>query len=101
MRDFNDYINGRNNGNTSQGNNNGTNGFSENTADFLKNIMGKFDGKSTGELYKAVIEEAKRRKTAGTLSNEEIDSFSAVLSPLLDEGKRKYLEKIVAELKNL
>ena len=87
MRDFNDF----------KGEENSNGGI----FDFIKNVAGKFDGKNTSELYRAVFEEAKKRKAAGKLTNAEIDGFAATLSPFLDSEKKKALYKIVEKLKKI
>ena len=61
----------------------------------------KYDGKSQNDLLKAVYEEAEKGKRNGTLTNDQLDYFKTVLSPVLDEKKRKLLHKIVAELKKI
>jgi hypothetical protein len=61
----------------------------------------KYDGKNQNELIKAVYQEAEKGKRNGTLTNEQIDTFVAVLSPALDEKKRKLLKKIATELKKI
>ena len=61
----------------------------------------KFDGKNQNELLKAVYQEAEKGKRNGTLTNEQIDTFVAVLSPALDDKKRKLLKKIATELKKI
>ena len=88
MRDFNDFKSESGNG-------------SGNVFEFMKNVAGRFDGKNTTELYRAVIDEAKKRKAAGKLTDAEIDSFAAALSPFLDDEKRKALRKIVEKLKKI
>lgn len=67
----------------------------------VNEIAKKFDGKDQNELLKAVYDEAKKGKRNGTLSNADIDNFAAMLSPVLDDKKRKLLEKIVADLKRI
>ena len=64
-------------------------------------IARKYDGKSANEILKAIYEEAEKGKKNGTLSNAEIDGFSAMLYRFLDEKKRKILDKIVSELKKI
>ena len=75
-----------------------------NQNDLFKKVMEiaqKYEGKSANELLKAIYEEAGKGKKNGTLTNEEIDAFSLMLSPFLDQQKRKILEKIVTELKKI
>ena len=49
----------------------------------------------------AIYEEAKKGKSNGTLTNQEIDNFALMLSPMLDDKQRKILNKVVNELKKL
>lgn len=72
-----------------------------NLFNLVNSLAGRFDGKSQNELISAIYEEAKKGKMQGTLSNRDIDNFSAMLSPLLDDKKRKILNKIVNELKKI
>ena len=90
MQDFNEYVN-------SNGSKNTSNDFS----DMVKNLAKSFDGKPTSELLKAIYEQAKKGKRNGTLSNADIDNFSTMLYPLLDEKQRKLLRKITEELKRI
>ena len=69
--------------------------------DFVYKMAEKFNGRSPAELYGAVIEEAKKRKKAGTLSNQEIDSFYSALAPILDDEKKKMLQKVIEKLKKI
>ncbi len=91
MEDFNDYA-GRENENQTQ------NG---NIFNLVNSLAKKFDGKNQNDLLAAIYKEAKRGKQAGTLTNAEIDAFANMLSPLLDDKKRGYLNKIVQELKRI
>ena len=88
MQDFNEYA-------SNQSSSNGD------LQSLIKNLAQKFDGKSNAELLKAVYEEALKGKRNGTLTNAEIDKFSSMLSPFLDEKQKNVLKKIVAELKKL
>ncbi len=76
-------------------------GGSGNLFGLVSEIAKKFDGKDQNELLKAVFDEAKKNKRNGTLTNDEIDNFAAMLSPVLDDKKRKILEKIVSDLKKI
>ncbi len=73
----------------------------ENLYDTVTKIAKSFDGKSQKDLLRAIFAEAEKGKKAGTLSNAEIDNFVALLSPALDQKKRKYLLKIAEELKKI
>ncbi len=93
MRDFNDYA--KNAGGDNK--NAAGNGLFETVSRIAKN----FDGKGEKDLLRAIFKEAEKNKRAGTLSNAEIDGFVSLLSPALDDRKRKYLKKIVEELKKI
>ncbi|MBQ3116051.1 MAG: hypothetical protein IJC07_03375 [Clostridia bacterium] len=97
MQDFNDYV-------SNSSNNNGGEdwqGQNQNLINLVSALAGKFDGKSQQELIKAIYEEARRGKKNGTLTNKDIDNFATMLSPVLDDKKRKMLYKIVQELKRI
>lgn len=81
--------------------NNHSNSSNADIFEMVKNLSNKFDGKSTGDLLKAIYYEAEKGKRAGTLSNADIDNFSYMISPFLDERQKKYLTKIVNELKKI
>lgn len=98
MKDFNDYVKNGGGTNGAQGENGGVD---KNLFNLVNSLASKFDGKSQNDLIRAVYEEAKRGKRNGTLTNQEIDNFQAMLSPMLDEKKRKTLNKIISELKEI
>ena len=96
MQDFNDYV--KNGGDASSDD---IQGMDKNLFGLVNSLASKFDGKSQNDLILAIYEEAKRGKKNGTLTNAEIDNFGAMLSPMLDDKKRKMLRKIIAELKEI
>ena len=95
MQDFNDFV--KNSKETTSTNSDAQNGILK----MVSALAGKYDGKSQSELIKAIYEEAKRGKQHGTLSNADIDNFVKMLSPMLDDKKRKLLNKIAVELKKI
>ena len=95
MQDFNEYVK-----NTTEQKEQ-PNDSKSNLTKLVTSLANKFDGKNTGELIKAIYQEAKRGKKNGTLSNADLDNFATVLSPMLDDKKKKMLNKIVAELKKI
>lgn len=97
MEDFNEYAK-RNARKDTKENANGT---ENNIFNLVNSLAGRFDGKNQSELIKAIYEEAKKGKRQGTLTNRDIDNFANMLSPMLDEKKRKILFKITDELKKL
>lgn len=58
-------------------------------------------GKSEGEMLKAIYDRALAGKRSGTLTNEQIDSFYEQFAPMLDTLRRKKLKKIVDQLKQV
>ena len=95
MEDFNSFANNQ------KDNPNQKMTMDGNLFNLITSLSNKFDGKSQTELIKAIYEEAKKGKQNGTLSNADIDNFSQMLSPLLDDKKRKILNKITEELKKI
>ncbi len=103
MEDFNNYAKrtgaGTSNGNF--GSQSGNGGGSKGLFETVTRIAKDFDGKGSNDILRAIYKEAEKGKRAGTLSNAEIDGFVALLSPALDEKKRKYLKKIAEDLKRI
>ncbi len=96
MEDFNSFANQQKSNKTKV-----PNGMDKNLYNLVSSLAGKFDGKNQSDLIKAIYQEAKKGKEQGTLSNADIDNFVGMLSPLLDEKKRKMLFKIADELKKI
>ena len=96
MQDFNSYVNSQK-GKEQEA----IKGMDKNLYNLVKSLANKFDGKNQSELIKAVYDEAKKGKQKGTLTNAEIDNFVNMLSPILDDKKRKMLNKIAEELKKI
>lgn len=61
----------------------------------------KYNGKNESELIGDIFARAREGKRNGTLTNEQIDAFYAQISPMLDHAKRKKLQKLVSQLKNM
>lgn len=96
MEDFNSFVN-----NEKKNKKDIPNGMDKNLYNLVSSLAGRFDGKSQSDLIKAIYQEAKRGKQQGTLSNADIDNFVNMLSPLLDDKKKKMLMKIADELKKI
>ena len=58
-------------------------------------------GKNEAELLKEIYARAVEGKRNGTLTNEQIDTFYAQFSAVLDPVRRKRLKKLVDELKRM
>lgn len=96
MQDFNSYVNSQK-GKEQEA----IKGMDKNLYNLVQSLANKFDGKSQTELIKAIYDEAKKGKQKGTLTNSEIDNFVRMLSPILDDKKKKMLYKIAEELKKI
>lgn len=73
----------------------------KNIFELVNELSARFDGKSTNELLSAIYKEARKGKEKGTLTNDDIDSFAAAISPFLDDKKAGLLKKVVNELKKI
>jgi hypothetical protein len=78
-------------------------GFSPNNnsdlISMITNIAKNYDGKSEDELLRAIYFEAEKSRKKGTLTDSDIDNFTAMLAPILDDKKRKKLYDIANKLK--
>lgn len=85
--------------NGGMGGGNGEQGVNGAAFDMLKNIAGRYEGASESELISAILAEAMKSRAAGTLSDSEIDSFVAQISPMLTAAQRSRLNAVVAKIK--
>ena len=79
-------------------------GEEENTAsaeELAQSIARAYNGKSNMAMMKNILEEAERSKRAGTLTNEEIETFYQSFAPMLSSTQRKQLRGIVDKLKEI
>lgn len=67
--------------------------------EILSSFAKKYEGKSEGELIREIMAVAKENRKNGTLSNEEIDRYVSLISPMLGEEKRKNLYALSEKLK--
>ena len=67
----------------------------------LFDMLGKFEGKSEEDLVAQILSVARKQRKAGKLTDEDVNGFYDMLAPLLDDKKRKTLDRIVAEIKNI
>lgn len=66
-----------------------------------QDLAAKYNGKNENELIRDIYARAAEGKRCGTLTNEQIDAFYHQFAPMLDSGKRKKLQKLVSQLKNI
>lgn len=97
MKDFKSFSDGR------DGKGNSPDGGFENDkgVNMIKKVAAGMKGKSSGDIMRAVIEEAERGKRAGTLTNADLDNFYNLMAPTLDGFKRQKLKSIIARLKRI
>lgn len=69
--------------------------------ELTKQIAAAYNGKSNTAMLKNILQEAERSKRAGTLTNEEIESFYQAFEPMLDNTQRKRLRAVVDRLKEI
>ncbi len=97
MKDFKSFSDGR------DGKGNSPDGGFENDkgVNMIKKVAAGMQGKSSGDIMRAVIEEAERGKRAGTLTNADLDNFYNLMAPTLDGFKRQKLKSIIVRLKRI
>ncbi len=66
-----------------------------------KRIALRYNGRGEGEIMKEIFARAAQGKRDGTLSNEQIDEFYNKFVPALDEKRKKKLEKLISQLKEM
>lgn len=99
MRDFNDFKTcdatgtGNNSGDKAAINMNG------NIAEQFAALASAYEGKNADEIMKAILTEAERGRKNGTLSDDDIDNFAALVLPMINPEQQKTLEKVVKRLK--
>ena len=64
-----------------------------------KTVLDAFNGKSEGDVLRAILAQAEEGKRNGTLTNADLDNFYNAVSPTLDGFKRQKLKQIIAKLK--
>ena len=95
MKDFKNYVpddkNGRQTGAQS--------GDVEQTVNLAAAMAKAFQGKSEGQIWQTILEQAEQGKRNGTLTNADLDNFYNALAPLLDGFKKQKLKQIITKLK--
>ena len=69
--------------------------------ELTKKIAAAYHGKSNAAMLKNILEEAEKSKRAGTLSNEEIESFYQSFAPMLNGMQKRVLRNVVDKLKEI
>ena len=93
MRNFNDYK-------PEEGNTFSKDGLSEaELSEKFFSLAEEFEGKNGDDVLKAIVKEAERGRKNGTLSDDDIDNFAALVLPMINPEQQKTLEKVVKRLK--
>ncbi len=69
--------------------------------ELTKKIAAAYNGKSNTTVLRSILAEAEKSKRAGTLSNEEIETFYQNFAPMLNGFQRRQLRAIVEKLKKI
>ncbi len=95
MKDFKSYKpeEGKNEQSNSQ------NANVEQTVNLAAAMAKAFNGKSEGQIWQTILEQAEQGKRNGTLTNADLDNFYNALAPLVDGFKRQKLKSIISKLK--
>ena len=76
--------------------------LTENTAEELtKKIAQAYNGRSSTDMFREILEQAEEGKRNGTLTNEEIENFYLSFAPMLNSTQSKRLRAIVDKLKEI
>lgn len=103
MKDFNDFNKGDVPGGQTVGGEQTGQKNNPNTADIagqFSALASEYEGKNADEIMRAILKEAEKGRKNGTLSDKDIDDFSDMISPMLTDGQRKTLDKVVKRLKS-
>ena len=73
----------------------------EQTVNLAAAMAKAFNGKSEGQIWQTILEQAEQGKRNGTLTNADLDNFYAALSPLVDGFKKQKLKSIITKLKSI
>ena len=103
MRDLKSFINQnkQNKVQTSTTKNDDFAGFPpESQRETIENVMSGLAGKSKPELMQALLSEVNKKKSEGTFSITEIESFAKNVAPMLDDNARRELYNVIDTLKS-
>jgi len=79
--------------------NNGDSANVEQTVNLAAAMAKAFNGKSEGQIWQTILQQAEQGKRNGTLTNADLDNFYNALAPLVDGFKRQKLKSIISKLK--
>ena len=99
MRDFNDFKTCDATGIGNNGGDKAAISMNGNIAEQFSALASAYEGKNADEIMKAILTEAERGRKNGTLSDDDIDNFAALVLPMITPEQQKTLEKVVKRLK--
>ena len=99
MRDFNDFKTSDAAGIGNNGGDKAAIDMNGNIAEQFSALASAYEGKNADEIMKAILTEAERGRKNGTLSDDDIDNFAALVLPMINPEQQKTLEKVVKRLK--
>lgn len=99
MRDFNDFKTCDASGIGNNGGDKAAIDMNGNIAEQFSALASAYEGKNADEIMKAILAEAERGRKNGTLSDDDIDNFAALVLPMINPEQQKTLEKVVKRLK--
>ncbi len=99
MRDFNDFKTCDAAGIENNGGDKAAISMKGNIAEQFSALASAYEGKNADEIMKAILTEAERGRKNGTLSDDDIDNFAALVLPMINPEQQKTLEKVVKRLK--
>lgn len=73
----------------------------EQTVNLAAAMAKAFNGKSEGQIWQTILEQAEQGKRNGTLTNADLDNFYNALAPLVDGFKKQKLRSIITKLKSI
>jgi hypothetical protein len=76
------------------------NNSSQNYMNIISSLAKKYEGASESDLISAIMLEAEKGRKNGTLTNNDIDNFVKVLSPMLNASQQKKLYEVVKKIKS-
>lgn len=69
--------------------------------ELAKKIAAAYNGRSNADMLRNILAEAEKSKRAGTLSNEEIETFYQSFAPMLNGLQKRQLRAVVDRLKQI
>ena len=100
MKDFKSYKPEENN-NANNAQNGAQDENVEQTVNLAAAMAKAFNGKSEGQIWQTILEQAEQGKRNGTLTNADLDNFYNALAPLVDGFKKQKLKSIISKLKSI